>query len=52
MKVCDLHDDTESARADMKRECLAIPPHLQADLYEHLRSVSLTTFTLKGKLHE
>lgn len=35
MKVCDKHGDGEQARADMRRECLELPPHLQADLLDH-----------------
>ena len=38
MKVCDLYGDSESARADMRRECLATPPHLQADLLDHFQT--------------
>lgn len=38
MLVCDHYRDNESARADMRRECLATPPHLQADLLDHFQS--------------
>jgi hypothetical protein len=35
MKVCDQFNDNEAARADMRRQCLELPPHLQADLLDH-----------------
>lgn len=35
MKVCDKHGDGEAARADMRQQCMELPPHLQADLLEH-----------------
>lgn len=35
MQVCDQHGDGEQARADMRRDCLELPPHLQADLLDH-----------------
>ena len=35
MKVCDQHGDGEAARQHMRRDCLALPPHLQADLLDH-----------------
>ena len=37
MKVCDRHGDGEAARADMRQQCLELPPHLQADLLEHFQ---------------
>ena len=37
MKVCDHHGDGEAARADMRQQCLELPPHLQADLLEHFQ---------------
>ncbi len=37
MKVCDRHGDGESAREEMRRQCLDLPMHLQADLLEHFR---------------
>lgn len=35
--ACDHHRDSEAARQAMRDECLALPPHLQADLLEHFR---------------
>lgn len=35
MKVCDKYGDNESARAEMRRDCLELPPHLQTDLLDH-----------------
>ena len=35
MRVCDHHRDSEAARADMRRQCLATPAHLQADLLDY-----------------
>jgi len=35
MKVCDQHGDGEVARAEMRSQCLDLPPHLQADLLDH-----------------
>jgi len=37
MKVCDHHGDGEPAREQMRRDCLELPPHLQADLLEHFQ---------------
>lgn len=37
MKVCERHGDGEAARADMRHQCLELPPHLQADLLEHFQ---------------
>jgi hypothetical protein len=37
MRVCDAWHDNEQARDQMRRECLETPPHLQADLLQHLR---------------
>ncbi|WP_218510848.1 hypothetical protein [Variovorax sp. dw_308] len=37
MRVCDLHGDGDEAREEMRRDCLALPPHLQADLLGHWR---------------
>ena len=36
-QVCDRYGDSEPARLEMRRECLALPPHLRADLLAHLR---------------
>lgn len=41
MKVCDHYGDNESARANMRCECLATPAHLQADLLEHFQTYKL-----------
>jgi hypothetical protein len=37
MKVCDRHGDGDAAREEMRRQCLELPVHLQADLLEHFR---------------
>ena len=37
MKVCDHHGDGEAARADMRQQCMELPPHLQADLLAHFQ---------------
>ena len=37
MRVCDWHGDGEAAREQMRRDCMATPPHLQADLLNHFR---------------
>lgn len=37
MVACDHHQDSEAAREQMREQCLALPPHLQADLIEHFR---------------
>lgn len=38
MKVCDLHGDDEQARADMRQQCIELPPRLQADLLAHFHN--------------
>jgi hypothetical protein len=43
MRVCDHHGDGEEARADMRADCLATPPHLRVDLLDHLTSITGTT---------
>ena len=35
MKVCDRHGDNETARQEMRDQCMAVPPHLHADLLAH-----------------
>lgn len=35
MKRCDEFNDNEAARAEMRRDCLELPPRLQADLLSH-----------------
>jgi hypothetical protein len=37
MQVCDQHGDNDGARQEMREQCLALPPHLHADLLEHFR---------------
>ena len=37
MQVCDRHGDAEPARQEMRAECLALPPHLQADALAHFQ---------------
>ena len=38
MQTCDVHGDSESARQQMRRDVEATPPHLRADLLDHLTS--------------
>lgn len=35
MRRCDEFNDGEQARAEMRQQCLELPPHLQADLLDH-----------------
>ena len=35
MRRCDQFNDSEVARAEMRQQCLELPPHLQRDLLEH-----------------
>ena len=44
LKVCDGHGDSDMARQEMREQCLALPPHLQADLLDHF-SGKRRTFT-------
>jgi len=37
MRACDHHGDGIQAREQMKRDCLATPLHLRADLFEHFK---------------
>ena len=37
MRVCDRHGDNDTARKEMRDQCMALPPHLQADLLEHFK---------------
>ena len=37
MKVCDKHGDGEAARADMRQQCMELPPDMQRDLLEHFQ---------------
>lgn len=37
MRVCDGHGDNEVQREEMRRDCLRLPPELQADLLAHFR---------------
>lgn len=37
MRTCDHHGDGAVDRQEMRDQCLATPPHLQADLREHFR---------------
>lgn len=41
--VCNLYGDGAQAREEMRADCLAMPPHLRADLLDH--------FTALQKLH-
>lgn len=38
MRACDFHGDGEAARKEMRRDCLATPPHLKADLLAYFIS--------------
>lgn len=35
MKACDMHNDSEAARQEMRQDCLRLPPHLRQDLLDH-----------------
>ena len=37
MRVCDEHGDGQAARDEMRADCLALSPRLQADLLNHFR---------------
>ena len=37
MRRCDEFGDREAARDEMRQQCLALPPHLQADLLQHFQ---------------
>lgn len=37
MRRCDQFNDGADARAEMRQQCLELPPHLQADLLEHFQ---------------
>ena len=37
MRACDHFNDSTADRTDMKRECIATPLHLQADLLNHFK---------------
>lgn len=37
MVACDHHHDSEAARQQMRDECLALPPHMRADLLDHFQ---------------
>jgi len=41
MKVCDRHGDSEAARQEMRQDCMALAPHLQADLLAHFTGNTL-----------
>lgn len=41
MRVCDRHGDEETARQDMRDQCTALPPHLQADLLQHFNQTTI-----------
>ena len=38
MQTCDVWKDGPEAREEMRKQCLETPPHLRADLLEHLES--------------
>jgi hypothetical protein len=42
MKVCDQHGDSEAARAEMRKQCLELPPRLQTDLLHHFNGIEPT----------
>ena len=37
MRCCDHHGDSHSLRSNMRTDCPATPPHLQADLLDHFQ---------------
>lgn len=37
MRACDAHGDGEQARADMRADIEATPPHLRGDLLAHFK---------------
>jgi hypothetical protein len=37
MKVCDHYSDTDTARSDMRLDCINTPQHMQSDLLEHFK---------------
>lgn len=37
LRRCDQFNDGPPAREQMRQDCLALPPHLQADLLEHFQ---------------
>lgn len=37
MRRCDEYGDSETAREEMRRQCLSLTPHRQADLLEHFQ---------------
>jgi hypothetical protein len=41
MHVCDQHGDSDQARADMRQQCMELPPALQADLLAHFKGERL-----------
>ena len=38
MHACDVWNDTEKARDQMRRDCLETPPHLRSDLLDYFKS--------------
>lgn len=38
MRACNHWGDSQAAREQMRQQCLDTPPHLRADLLQHLRS--------------
>ena len=38
MNRCDQFNDSDQARAEMRQQCLELPPHLQRDLLAHFTS--------------
>ncbi len=51
MLVCERHADIEQARADMRADVLATPPHLRADLLRHFRETGSAAAEIPGARH-
>lgn len=49
MHRCDEYGDSEAARAEMRRQCLALTPLHQLDLLNHFRVPSLLTAESRDK---
>ena len=37
MRCCDQYGDSHAMRSNMRTDCLATPPHLHADLFDHFQ---------------
>jgi hypothetical protein len=50
-RVCDMYGDSQQARDDMRDDCLATPPHLRADLLDHLTSTAIAAADFSAVAH-